>query len=372
MKLGLYVHIPFCKRKCPYCDFYSSPMYLPEKGVYTDCVVSSIENHRNKNLTADTLYFGGGTPILLGYQNVSKIISACSEIFSLDISKSEITLEANPESVSGSEIRDLASSGVNRISMGLQSSSAQELKSLGRNHSAQDVKRAVEFIKSAGITNFSLDIMLGIPGQTVGSAIASAEYCLSLGAPHISAYMLKTEPDTPFYSLAPSLDIPDDDTTADIYEAVSDRLRKEGYNRYEISNFALPGFESAHNLKYWNCEEYLGFGPSAHSFLNGKRFFYPRDFENFILSQGFCEPQFDSEGGGVDEFIMLRLRLQNGFSLAELSEKYPGYSSAETEKIVSSAKKYSALGLVNFDGNRISLTDRGVLVSNSVIAGIML
>ena len=362
--IGIYIHTPFCKQKCPYCDFYSlagSDNSLRDS--YTDTLTKAIallgERYPSQ---ADTLYFGGGTPTLLKSENISKIIDSCRSAFTL--SDAEITLEANPETVTEEELSALKVAGINRLSMGLQSGVDSELSALGRRHSSLDAKRAVELAKAAGIDNVSLDLMLGIPGQTVESALKSAEFCLSLGIPHISAYMLKIENGTPFYNIADSLDIPDDDLTADIYENVSELLRAHGFLRYEISNFALPGFQSRHNLKYWNCEEYLGIGPSAHSFIDGKRMFFPRSLDGFLAEKCF-NMQYDCEGGSVEEFIMLRLRLSEGLSLSSLSQRYP---KADISHIKTTAQKLSGFGLVFFDGNKISLTDRGVLVSNSVIA----
>ncbi len=362
--IGIYVHTPFCKQKCPYCDFYSlSGSNSSLRDSYTDTLTKAIALLGERYpAQADTLYFGGGTPTLLKSENISKIIDSCRSAFAL--SDAEITLEANPETVTEEELSALKAAGINRLSMGLQSGVDSELSALGRRHSSLDAKHAVELAKAAGIDNISLDLMLGIPGQTVDSALKSAEFCLSLGIPHISAYMLKIEKDTPFYNIADSLSLPDDDLTADIYENVSELLRKHGFLRYEISNFALPGFQSRHNLKYWNCEEYLGIGPSAHSFIDGKRMFFPRDLDEFLAEDRF-DMQYDCEGGSIDEFIMLRLRLSEGLSLAELSQKYPA---SDTSHIISTAQKLSKFGLVFFDGNNISLTDRGVLVSNSVIA----
>lgn len=361
--IGIYVHAPFCKQKCPYCDFYSlagSDNSLRDR--YTDTLTKAIKVLGERYPSqADTLYFGGGTPTLLKSKNISKIIDSCRSVFTL--SDAEITLEANPETVTEEELSALKAAGINRLSMGLQSAVDSELSALGRRHSSLDAKLAVELAKAAGITNISLDLMLGIPGQTVDSALKSAEFCLSLGIPHISAYMLKIEKGTPFYTAADSLNIPDDDLTADIYEKVSDLLRAHGFLRYEISNFALPGFESRHNLKYWNCEEYLGIGPSAHSFIDGKRMFFPRSIDEFLSNERF-DMQYDCEGGSAEEFIMLRLRLKDGFSLSALAQKYPN---ANLSHLISTAQKLNGFGLVLFDGDRISLSDRGVLISNSII-----
>jgi len=361
--IGIYVHTPFCKQKCPYCDFYSlAGSDTSLRGSYTDTLLKAITLlGKRYPAKADTLYFGGGTPTLLKSENISKIIDSCRSAFNL--SDAEITLEANPETVTQDELFALKVAGINRLSMGLQSAVDSELSALGRRHSSLDAKHAVELARAAGISNISLDLMLGIPGQTIESAEKSVEFCLSLGIPHISAYMLKIEKGTPFYSTVNSLDLPDDDLTADIYEKVSDLLRAHGFLRYEISTFALPGFESRHNLKYWNCEEYLGIGPSAHSFIDGKRMFFPRSINEFLSNERF-DMQYDCEGGSIEEFIMLRLRLKDGFSLSSLSQMYPNY---DLSQIISTAKKLSGFGFVLFDGDRISLSDRGVLISNSII-----
>ena len=296
--LGLYLHIPFCDGKCPYCDFYSLTGNEEVKEAYTRVLENQLaqwaETLQKQGLSpeADTLYFGGGTPNLLGGSRIARLIAAAKRYFSLE--KGEITVEVNPSSELSGFFREIAAAGANRISIGLQSADDGELKALGRRHTVKQAAETVEAARSAGISNLSLDLMLATPGQTLESALRSVAFCRKLAVPHVSAYLLKVEEGTPYWNRRDTLALPDEDETADRYLAVCSALEEAGLKQYEISNFALPGKESRHNLKYWHCEEYLGLGPGAHAFVGGKRFYYPRNLNGFLEKP---EPVFDGEGG---------------------------------------------------------------------------
>lgn len=359
--IGLYLHIPFCKGKCPYCDFYS---VAPQKGVTDSYVAALCRKIDEENRIYDTVYFGGGTPSLLGADNIALILS---HIRTTD--NCEITLECNP-SDTGSEnsvfdFRRAAEGGVNRISLGLQSAVDSERKALGRRGGCADVERAIARAKAAGITNISLDLMLGIPNQTKDSLLESVEFCKRSGAAHVSAYILKIEEGTFFHKKKDSLILPDDDETSELYLEAVEALEKAGFAQYEISNFSKEGFESRHNLKYWHCEEYLGIGAAAHSFADGKRFYYERSIADFI---GGKPPVDDGEGGSEEEYIMLALRLTEGlifeFFESRFGKKLP-------DGIVTKAKALEKHGLVAVDSKRISLTKQGFLLSNSVICSLL-
>lgn len=399
--IGIYIHVPFCKRKCAYCDFFSVCSLKAADG-FTSAVLKDMERFRKKGIKADSLYLGGGTPTELGKQRLCRIIERARDIFDIDRS-AEITVETNPQTA-GDEIQDgndtsdavrsdglrrqrtdgkgapcgesggknktqelyksLFDSGVNRLSIGMQSSNDRELEFLGRRHKAQQVKAAVTAAKAAGIENISLDIMLGIPFQTEQSLEKTIGFADSLPVSHISAYILKIEQNTTFYRLFKQgkLDVCDDDLTARLYLSAARQLEKRGFMQYEISNFAKKGFEGRHNLKYWHDEQYLGFGPSAHSFFEGKRFYYPRSLKDY--EAGVC-PIFDSEGGDAEEYLMLGLRLSEGISFERFERRY-GYP--VPEKTVKMAKELEKHGLMTVTDKGFSLTRQGFLLSNEIIS----
>ncbi|WP_312643858.1 radical SAM family heme chaperone HemW [Hydrogenoanaerobacterium sp.] len=366
--IGLYVHVPFCVSKCPYCDFYSVKADDEAMDAYTAAVCACIDRFAQRYpYPADTLYFGGGTPILLGAARLATMIEHAQKGFGLQ--RAEITIEANPYSALRQTLAELHSAGANRLSMGLQSAVTQELAFLGRGHTPDGAKKAVEDARVAGFDNISLDIMMGIPRQTAQSVERSIDFCADLNVEHISSYLLKVEEGTPFYERN-ILDIcPDSDEQAEIYLHAVEYLAGRGYKQYEISNFARDGKVSRHNLKYWNCEEYIGIGPSAHSFIGGERRFYGRDLQGFIRTAGEVGWQFDEQGGDFEEYAMLKLRLASGLSFHELSWLYP---EADVAAMIERAKPMQRSGLLTVTEYGISLTPQGFLVSNAVIAKLIL
>ena len=364
-KLGIYLHSPFCASKCAYCDFYSlcGSDELYEK--YTAALCERVAFYGVRlSRPADTLYLGGGTPSLLGGKRIGRIVSTAKEYF--ELKNAEITLEANPADNLGQTLKIAAQNGVNRLSLGVQSCIESELKALSRRHSNSDVIRTVADARSAGIENISCDLMLGIPKQTISSLSESLDFILSLNPKHISVYILKIEPSTAFGRTKPELlNLPDDDTTADLYLKTCEVLKTKGFIHYEISNFAKAGYSSKHNLKYWNCEEYLGLGPAAHSFLDEKRTYYERSIDGFIEGDNQI---FESDGGSSEEYIMLRLRLLEGLNFCDYKAIFGKEFSNEK---ISAAKKYEKMGLMKVTPYGISLTERGFLVSNSIISSLM-
>ncbi len=354
---ALYIHVPFCRGKCRYCDFYS---LTPHGDVVKRYVSALIRRLEKTGMTFDTVYFGGGTPSLLGVENISEILK------NVDILPGcEITLEANPSQI-GSEEPDfdfdlLSKSGVNRVSIGLQSAVDSERKMLGRSAGKEQVTKAIERLRNAGIDNISLDVMTGIPGQTPETLKSTLDFCVQSGAKHISVYMLKIEKNTPFFKMQNQLNLPDEDTVCDMYLQTSGFLTGAGFEHYEISNFSLPGFESRHNLKYWHCEEYLGLGPAAHSFADGKRFHYERDVEAFI---GGCEPVCDGVGGDAGEYVMLALRLKEGLEFTRFFEKF-GFMPGDA--FLKKAKEIEKYGFCVVSPDAVALTVKGFLISNTVI-----
>ena len=358
---GIYIHIPFCIRKCPYCDFYSFRADETKKDSYLKAVLLCLDRWKEKiRDEIDTVYFGGGTPSVFGEKRIGEVLSFIKCNYSLT-DTAEITVECNPSSVSAEFFEVLHASGVNRISMGMQSAVDKERKALGRLSDAEQVKNAVLMAKNSGIDNISLDIMLGVPCQSMKSLDESIDFLLSLDIAHISAYMLKVEEGTPFDKMGESLNLPDEDEVAQMYLHTSRRLSLAGYNHYEISNFAKKGKESRHNTRYWKGQSYLGIGPSAHSFIDGKRFYYERDFEDFISG---TEPVFDGYGGDEEEYIMLHLRLSEGLDLRGYEKKF---GEKISEERINRMKKYEKAGLLCIADGRIVLTPEGFLLSNSII-----
>lgn len=363
---GIYIHIPFCKSKCPYCDFYSYRCKNEEKCLYVEALLneintlSRVSEFVKEPFRADTLYLGGGTPSVLSGEELYKIITAAREKFRIS-DDAEITVECNPNSDIESILPHLLKAGVNRISLGLQSAVDKERKALGRHSDKKRVTEVIELLKSNGITNTSLDVMLGIPYQTEESLEETLGFVIESGVPHISAYMLKIEEGTHFYKNYDKYDFPDEDKTIAFYNQCADALEKAGFIHYEISNFAKDGFESKHNTKYWEPENYLGIGPGAHSYINGKRFYFKSDTESFIKGE---KAVFDSYGGDCEEYIMLKLRLRKGLSLSELKNLY---GEKPLNKIKEKAPFLKEQGLIDFDSERIALTRNGYLLSNYVI-----
>jgi oxygen-independent coproporphyrinogen-3 oxidase len=350
MSIGFYIHVPFCNRKCGYCDFYSVTNTALVSG-YGEAVLRNIREYEGIN--ADSLYFGGGTPSLLPSETIDKIMKAVNPE-----PGAEITLECNPQSQSDYEnyFRAARSAGVNRLSVGVQSLDDSVLHTLGRLHNRQGALETLKAAKTAGFLNISADLMLGVPGQTETGIIADIRELAALGVKHISAYLLKIEPGTAFSSLDKSL-FPDEDRVCDFYLQAVKTLAEYGFEQYEISNFAVPGYESYHNLKYWNCEEYIGIGPSAHSYYNGVRFAVKPDIEAFISSEKQPTYITDENPGGSDERLMLGLRLMK-----------QGVKKSDFPGIDEKASAFVKAGLLEDTGDKYRLTARGALVSNSIIA----
>lgn len=359
---GIYIHVPFCSSKCPYCDFYSM---TPKDGTadYVSAVAEELKTLRRnaefipdgfRDRPVDSLYLGGGTPSVLPAKELTEIISTAKENFKFT-EDAEITVECNPSSPGLEEkLRAMAVAGVNRISFGMQSAQDGERKTLGRRADRSGISNAINLTEKAGIRNISLDVMLGIPGQTAESLDDTLKFAVSTGMTHISAYMLKIEKNTFFGKHTDRYEFPDDDTTADMYIQMCDFLGKEGFSHYEISNFCRDGFHSRHNMKYWTDCSYLGIGPAAHSYIDGKRFFSERNLEGFIAGK---KAVFESVGGTAEEKIMLGLRTANGIEIPENTENF--------------CNKLKANGLAVINGNRLSLTAEGMLISNSIISEIL-
>ena len=369
-RLGLYIHVPFCKARCPYCDFYSLPS-LAMADAYTDAVIEELSTLRRTRTvigengmpsTVNSIYFGGGTPSHLGSERLNRILSTVRSRFDV-MPDAEITVECNPSGVDMPRFfASLHAAGVNRISLGMQSGVDEERRSLGRAASPQRVAEVAWDAARAGFDNISVDLMIGIPCQSLGSLEQSLSFALTLPVTHLSVYMLKIEEGTFFYKKRDSLPLPDEDTVADMYLFVCDYLKKRGMRHYEISNFCFDDRISSHNMRYWQLGEYWGVGPGAHSLLNGRRFYYERDLAGFISGK---PPVPDGTGSDAQEALMLSLRLDTGLDIPEYCQIYNLKYDKKAENFINLCVKQ---GLATCDGAVLCLTDRGMLVSNAIIA----
>ncbi len=357
MAIGLYIHVPFCKRKCPYCDFYSVCISSLSENNYVDGVIRNIEKY--KGVDIDSIYWGGGTPSILSEISYQRIFSAIKANFKLI--EPEISLEANPCSADIKKLEFLRNVGFNRISFGVQSCIDTELEKLGRLHNFEQAKQAIINADKAGFENISADLMLGIIGQNSKSLRYSISKLAELPLTHVSAYMLKIEKNTPYYTDSIIESVPDEDETADLYLHAISELEANGFLQYEISNFAKPGFECRHNLKYWRCEEYIGIGPSAHSFYKWKRYEVPRSLGEFITSEFQNEIVNEERPHTFEEVAMLRLRLAEGLSKSTCEE-----FDVDFDKIIQKAEPLEKAGLVKIYDDRVIITKKGFLVSNSI------
>lgn len=361
---GIYIHVPFCGQKCPYCDFYSLSASEETKNSYIRALLSDLERYRNQGLTADTLYFGGGTPSLLSVGQLSQLVDKVREIFSLS---GEITLEANPGTVKKEQLYALQKAGFNRISFGMQSAVKKELELLGRTHSPDEVSQAVDWAREAGFDNISVDLMLGIPLQTRESCQVTLSFAEHLGVDHISAYLLKVEERTRFNRKEIFDLLPDEDSVCDFYLLTCETLKKIGLFQYEISNFARPGRESKHNLKYWERVPYLGFGPSAHSFDGTKRFYYSRSLSDYLAHPGKHLLTEEERVDPLEEYVLLGLRLSKGISISYLENQF----GIDPKPVLLWAKPYLSHNLIKICNNRLFCTPEGFLLSNTIIASLL-
>lgn len=359
--IGLYIHVPYCRSKCGYCNFYSLTDET-SRASWLDTICQEIRSYAGRGLAADTLYIGGGTPSTLSIDAFTSIVSACRESFELS---GEWTVELNPDSANPALLSGLHKLGFSRLSFGLQSAVDSELRTLGRRHNHKQAADAVFAARAAGFSNLSLDLMLGIPDQTADTLRQTLDFAISLKPEHLSAYLLKIEPGTPFDNDEIRDRCADEDTAADDYLIVSSYLEQAGYRHYEISNFALPGRESVHNRKYWRCQEYLGFGPAAHSFFEGRRFYHPPQIDAYLAAGGRNYID-DGIGGSAEERLMLGLRLREGVLLSTC-----GFSDTRLQELLQKAQPLEKAGFLTCTGGRIALTTQGFLLSNRILATLL-
>lgn len=391
--LGIYIHVPFCNRTCWYCDFYSVAPNGKMMQDYVDAICDELIFYQNTGKVVESIYFGGGTPNLLDFRQIAKIIRALSETFEVSCD-AEITVEMNPELVSEEMAYDLLMVGVNRASVGVQSFSDADLKFLKRRHLARVARDSVGIVAKQGFPDVSIDLILGLPSQTREQFERTAASARELGVSHISGYLLKVGDKAKFdYSETVEL-LPEEDEVCDNYENFVSVMNVHGFKQYEISNFAANGRKSVHNLKYWRCEEYIGLGVAAHSYLGGVRYHIIKDVDAYIHNikgasqylkelKGMLPPYL--EGGKLKkegsqklyhiddcdpfvEYVMLGLRLTAGLDIRKLAEIDGG----KCRKFLSALGKRKWFSdFVVRDGDKVHLTLRGFLVSNRVIAELL-
>ena len=364
--LGIYVHVPFCLKKCNYCDFCSFSGSVEKLGeAYVNEIIRRIRSFAQsaQPYVVDTVYFGGGTPSLLPSRLTKKLIDTINSTFHISDS-AEITLECNPATADYEKLFALRNMGFSRLSIGLQSALDSELALLGRAHTKEDFVNCFEDARRAGFENISVDLMYGIPEQTLESLEHSAKFVTSLSPEHISAYGLMIEEGTDFYHRRDTLIVADDDMQAQMYSLLCKLLENDGYSKYEISNFARDGFESRHNLRYWQGLEYLGFGVAAHSYFEGKRFGNSRDIISFLDGRDITEEcQSISENEKRREFVMLGLRLVKGISKAEYFQRFGRQLERDFH-----FERYAQAGFMTNNDDSIAFTEKGFLVSNAILA----
>ncbi|MDD5701680.1 MAG: radical SAM family heme chaperone HemW [Dehalococcoidales bacterium] len=366
---GLYVHVPFCVRKCSYCDFYSRPLSSGDDralGLYIKAVLTEVEKYRELDFT--TLYLGGGTPSLLKADGLRTLVDGLRK--SLDLSRiSESTLEANPESATAGLLAAARACGIDRLSLGVQSLRDAELKSVERIHTASMAVQAIREAGLAGFENVSADVMLGLPGQDWQSLMITLETLVGLGVQHLSMYCLSIEPHTPLADNIPP-GLPSEDDQAELYEGAAALLARRGFIHYEISNFALPGYECRHNLNYWRGGEYLGLGPAAASHLGGQRFKNRADLESYLQNPGQVEEveKLPAREKAAEEAV-LRLRLlHEGLDTDRLALKY---GDENVIGLVSRLNRLVREGSLLRNGPLYYLPAGKALVSNPILAEVL-
>lgn len=362
---GIYIHIPFCRHKCSYCDFVSWPDKIGYAEAYMACLYKELKMRgaELKDYTFDTVYFGGGTPSYIPPKLILGAMNRIRESFRLT-KDAEVTLELNPGTIGENKVKIYREAGINRYSIGLQTAVDEQLEDLGRIHTARDYVYATKLLAGE---NFSTDVMLGLKNQTKEDVRKTIGLAAACGSKHISMYALTVEDGTPIYTDYLNGELPGPDEVAELYDYGRALLAREGYVRYEISNFAKPGFESRHNLNYWRRGEYIGVGVSASSFMKGKRFTNTFDLDEYMkcIISGFypavdCEEV--SEADAKFEFVMLALRTRYGVSLPEYEKTFGTSLEADFPKALEKSGRY-----LEREGDSLRIRDEYLYVQNSVL-----
>lgn len=377
-KLGLYVHIPFCVKKCAYCDFLSMPATLATQKAYVDALINEIESYEElaEEYNVETIYFGGGTPSVLEPFYVDKILASIKKVFRCDMCNiKEVTIEVNPGTIGREKWQAYKLMGINRISIGLQSVHNQELKLLGRIHTYEQFLENFTAAREAGFENISVDLMSALPGQTSEQYRKSLETVAGLSPEHISSYSLIVEEGTPFWKLygedGPKREaLPSEEEDRDMYHSTRKILEAHGYRRYEISNYAKEGYEAVHNSSYWTGTSYIGFGLGASSYVKDRRFSNTRDMQKYLKCSHIpSERVMDVEQLQVEdkmsEFMFLGLRRMCGISKKEFERRF---QKDIQEVYGENIERLTKQNLLQAEGDRIYLTEYGIDVSNYVFS----
>ena len=375
--VGVYLHIPFCRSKCDYCDFYSMPAGDDLMDRYQKALLTQIKSMvpRLKGRTVDTIYIGGGTPSYYGEKRLQELLGYLQRHLSV-AKNAEITVECNPDTVDLKSMVRLRKAGVNRISLGMQSADPDQLRCVHRVHDPQQVIWAVEDIRAAKIENLSLDLIYGLPGQSMDSWRNTVRAALALHPDHLSCYGLKVEEGTPLARRVDEegdMDLPDGDSQADFYLEAVEQIQQAGFRQYEISNFARTGMESRHNLKYWMGREYAGFGPGAHSYLDGVRYAWPRDLAGYLEALEAGEPVAMAEKETVPpreqarEYLLLRMRTMRGIEEWEYRRSF----GLNFEPISRRLEFFESHRWAEQSDHRWHFTPQGFLLSNTLIADLL-
>lgn len=365
---AIYVHFPFCERKCAYCDFVSFKCDDNVKEKYVERIIEEIKHKREKYTeTVSSIYFGGGTPTCVNAKLLCNVLDSIKANFEI-CENAEITIEGNPATFDEDKLIELKECGFNRFSVGVQSFNDAELKSVERIHSGADAENACKLLAKV-FENYSLDLMLGLPNQTIKSLENSIERAIALEPKHISCYMLKVEKNTPLEKLVKNKQvvIPDDDTVADFYDFAVKKFEARGYMQYETSNFAKCGYHSRHNMAYWEMQNYLGIGISSHSLVERKRFYNDENLSEYIkcgetelLEETLSDEDFEKE------YIMLALRLNRGINLEDYIEKFNENFTVKYSSAIDKTKNY-----IDITDNSISIKQKYFSVASSVIIEFM-
>lgn len=362
---GIYVHVPFCKSKCTYCDFASYPRETDKTELYFACLYKEIKGRAEslKDYVFDTVYFGGGTPSFIDEKYIVGALRQIKNCYTLS-PDAEITIEINPGTLSPEKVKAYKKAGINRFSIGLQSADDKMLRKLNRIHTKDDFLYASQLLKGE---NFSVDVMLGLENQTEKDVKDTIDLAVSSGASHVSAYALKPEEGTPMFGKYLNGDLPSEDETAELYDFAKSYLEEKGFYRYEVSNFAKDGYKSKHNLNYWNRGEYIGFGVSASSFINERRFTNTEKIDEYTacILRGKVAEIFSEDIKGDErefEYIMLNLRKDEGFLLADFEKRFNCSFTEKYADRIKLVKKY-----VDIDEHKISIKPEYIYVQNTII-----
>lgn len=367
---GIYIHVPFCRSRCIYCDFYSTTLGEEWKSQYVSALLQEMSLRKDEVsfARASTLYIGGGTPSQLPVSELQRLLAGIQQCYGLE-ADAEVTVEANPDDVTPAWLAGLQATPVNRISMGVQSLDDDMLRLLHRRHSATGARDAIALCREFGYTNLSIDLIYGLPGQTMDAWKRDVEAALQLNVPHLSCYSLQVEEGTPLMKMVQEgrAEEADEELSLAMYEYLMDTLAAAGYEHYEISNFCKPGWHSRHNSSYWQQRPYLGLGPGAHSY-DGKRTrrWNLSDVKAYVAAQGNApyESEILSDDERYDELVMTRLRTRQGLPLSLLSPKRKDYC-------LRMAEPYLKSGKMMLDGDFLRLTKSSIFISDALMSDLM-